>query len=56
MFTLLTPEETFISGDSSFKGPRSADYNVSRVADACLTADTEAESLISAWSHTVVEI
>ena len=29
MFTLLTPEETFISGDSTFKGPRSADDNVS---------------------------
>ena len=29
MFAMLTPEETFISGDSTFKGPRNADDNVS---------------------------
>ena len=29
MFALLTQEETFISGDSTFKGPRSADDKVS---------------------------
>ena len=29
MFTLLALEETFISGDSTFKGPCRADDNVS---------------------------
>ena len=33
-----------------FKGPGGADD-----ADACLTADTGAESSISAWSNTFVE-
>ena len=56
MFTLLTPEETSISGDSTFKGPRSADDNVSDCRCIYLTADTGAESSISAWSHTLVEI
>ena len=41
----------FITGDSTFKGPCSADDNVS-----CLTADTGAESSTSAWFHIFVEI
>ena len=58
MFTLLTPEETFISGDTVtvlLRG-RAAQTTTCRIADACLTADTGAESSISAWSHTLVEI
>ena len=38
-----------------FKG-RAAQTITCRNADACLTADTGAESSISAWSHTLVEI
>ena len=43
MFTLLTPEETFISDDSTFKGPRSADDNVSdcRCISDCRYRDLE---------------
>ena len=58
MFTLLTPEETFISGDTVtvlLRG-RAAQRITCRIADACLTADTGAESSISAWYHTLVEI
>ena len=58
MFTLLTPEETFISGDTLtvlLRG-RAAQTITCRIADACLIADTGAESSISAWSHTLVEI
>ena len=58
MFTLLTPEETFISGDTVtvlLRG-RAAQTITCRIADACLTADTGAESSIAAWSHTLVEI
>ena len=50
MFTLLTPEETFISGDTVtvlLRG-RAAQTITCWVADACLTADTGAESSISA--------
>ena len=56
MFTLLTPEETFISGESAFKGPHSADDNLSDCRCIYLTADTGADGSISAWSHTLVEI
>ena len=55
MFTLLTPEETYISGDSTLRD-RAVQTITCLVADACLTADTVAESSISAWSHTLVEI
>ena len=58
MFTLLTQEETFISGDTVavlLRG-RSAQTTTCRIADACLTADTGAESSISAWTHILVEI
>ena len=58
MFTLLTPEEAFISSDTVtvFLRGRAAQTPTCRIADACLTADTGAESSISAWSHTLVEI
>ena len=52
MFTLLTPEETLISGESTFLRGRAALTITCRIADACMTADTGAESSISAWSHT----
>ena len=55
MFALLTPEETLISGDSTFKG-HAAQKITCRISNACRTADTGAESSISAWSHTLVEI
>ena len=58
MFTLLTPEETFISGDTVtvlLRG-RAAQTTTCLIADACLTAETGTESLISAWSPTLVEI
>ena len=58
MFTLLTPEETFISGDTVtvlLRG-RAAQTTTCRIADACLTAYTGAESSISAWTHILVEI
>ena len=54
MFTLLTTEETFISGDTVtvlLRG-RTAQTITCRIADACLTADTGAESSIAAWSNT----
>ena len=58
MFTLLTPEETFISGDivTVFLRGRAAQTTTCRIADACLTADTGAESSISVWTHILVEI
>ena len=55
---MLTPEETFISGYTVtflLRG-RAAQTITCRIADACLTADTGAESSISAWSHILVEI
>ena len=58
MFTLLTQEETFISGETVtvlLRG-RTAQTITCWIADACLTADTGAESSISAWSHTLEEI
>ena len=58
MFTLLTQEETFISGDTVtvlLRG-RAAQTITCRITDACLTADTGAGSSISAWPNTLVEI
>ena len=55
---MLTPEKTFISGDTVtfLLRDRAAQTITCRIADACLTADTGAESSISAWSHILVEI